>query len=299
MQLTRPFVQADATALPFADGTFDATIASPSYAEARTYGIGADREIESWATWMADVTVEALRVTRGPVIWIVDDQVMGHALRPGVFLLGAELYRRGIALERPVIWRSNKAPSRHGYWWCHAWEYIFCAKHPGKLPYFDWRATATKTQYGYHGGFRQRDRHGNRKPRSSGYGKYKSPEFSNPRDIIYAKVGGGHMGHPMATDNEAPFPESLVSQIIPVVVPLGGRVLDCFSGSGTTVAVARKLGRIGIGCDLRMSQCELGVRRLATPYAKKVKKLREPKPEPTLFNLSSHPTNPKAPARAE
>jgi hypothetical protein len=41
-----------------------------------------------------------------------------------------------------------------------------------------------------------------------------------------------------------------------------GRVLDPFSGSGTTVAAALTLGRNGVGCDIRVSQCELGRKRL-------------------------------------
>lgn len=44
-----------------------------------------------------------------------------------------------------------------------------------------------------------------------------------------------------------------------------GIVCDPFSGSGTTVSVAHRLGRIGIGFDLRMNQCELGRRRLSEP----------------------------------
>lgn len=33
---------------------------------------------------------------------------------------------------------------------------------------------------------------------------------------------------------------------------------------GTTVKVAEKLGRIGLGFDLRLNQCELGKRRMAS-----------------------------------
>jgi DNA modification methylase len=278
-------IQGDATEIPLGDDSVDVTLGSPPYAEARTYGIGADRAIEVWATWMADITIEALRVTRGAVVWIVDDQVRGGQLRPGIALLTVELYRRGVMVERPAIWRSNKAPSRHGRWWTHAWEYVLAFKKTEKLPYFDWRATATPVKHPKAGAFRQRAKNGDRKKRLHAY---IPPDLAHPRDIFYAKVGGGHMGHPMATENEAPYPESLVEQIIPVLCPPAGKVLDPFNGSGTRVAVAQRMGRVGIGIDIRMSQIELTRRRLATPWAAKTKP-RAPTtvaPDYTLFGAA-------------
>ena len=65
-----------------------------------------------------------------------------------------------------------------------------------------------------------------------------------------------------ASQNEAPYPESLCEFFIKSFCPPGGTVLDCFSGSGTTVAVAERLGRNGIGIDLRQSQVDLATRRL-------------------------------------
>lgn len=45
-------------------------------------------------------------------------------------------------------------------------------------------------------------------------------------------------------------PESLLERILRLSSNEGDLVLDCFAGSGTTVAVAEKLGRRWIGCDL-------------------------------------------------
>jgi modification methylase len=41
----------------------------------------------------------------------------------------------------------------------------------------------------------------------------------------------------------------------------GETVLDPFGGSGTTAAVAERLGRNAISIDIRESQCELTARR--------------------------------------
>ncbi len=45
-------------------------------------------------------------------------------------------------------------------------------------------------------------------------------------------------------------PEALLSRIVQAACPKGGLVADLFCGSGTTLAVAEKLGRRWIGCDL-------------------------------------------------
>lgn len=124
-----------------------------------------------------------------------------------------------------------------------------------------------------HGG-RGRDKDGVKKITrriSSGHGpdgdtrqddEYVPPALANPGCLVKGiKVGGGLMGHKLAHLNEAPFPVKLAQWFIASWCPVGGMVLDPFSGSGTTCHAATSLGRIGIGCDIRLSQCELGRRR--------------------------------------
>lgn len=100
---------------------------------------------------------------------------------------------------------------------------------------------------------------------------YVPPPLANPGCLIKGiKVGGGLMGHQLAHENEAPYPVKLAAWFIrgwcpPTVEEDGivrpGRVLDPFSGSGTTAHAAAELGRDCIGMDLRFSQVELGARR--------------------------------------
>lgn len=92
---------------------------------------------------------------------------------------------------------------------------------------------------------------------------YSPPAIANPGNLIKTNAGGGHLGTAISSENEAPFPESLAEHFVRSLCPPGGRVLDPFSGSGTTAAVAARTGRVGIGIDLRRSQCELGARRIA------------------------------------
>ncbi len=64
-------------------------------------------------------------------------------------------------------------------------------------------------------------------------------------------------GHP------APFPEALAKRLIQYLSPIGATVLDPFSGSGTTVAVASRHGRKAIGFDISPEYVESARRRMA------------------------------------
>ena len=59
------------------------------------------------------------------------------------------------------------------------------------------------------------------------------------------------------------MPEQLLGRIIRASSHPGGTVLDPFAGSGTTLAVARKLGRSYLGCELSAAYAEKVRERLA------------------------------------
>src|SRR3990170_5835072 len=58
-------------------------------------------------------------------------------------------------------------------------------------------------------------------------------------------------------------PESLIARIARIASNPGDIVLDCFVGSGTTAAVAQKLGRRWIGADINKGAIQTTVKRLA------------------------------------
>lgn len=95
------------------------------------------------------------------------------------------------------------------------------------------------------------------------------PAIANPGNVIKCKVGGGQMGSKLTHENEAPFPEALAEFFVRSFCPPGGTVLDTFSGSGTTAAVAILNGRNFIATDIRESQCELTLRRVAEAHNRK------------------------------
>lgn len=91
---------------------------------------------------------------------------------------------------------------------------------------------------------------------------YEKPVLANPGNVIKCNVGGAQMGSKLAHENEAPFPEKLAEFFIRSFCPEGGTVLDPFSGSGTTAAVACRFGRNAIAIDVRYDQCELTKKRV-------------------------------------
>jgi hypothetical protein len=100
---------------------------------------------------------------------------------------------------------------------------------------------------------------------TQGGGSYDPPKLANPGNLISIPMGGGLMGHPLAHENEAPYPGG-AEFLIKSLCPPGGVVLDPFSGSGTSVAVALRLGLDGIGLDNRRDQAGIASRRIDHPY---------------------------------
>lgn len=72
-------------------------------------------------------------------------------------------------------------------------------------------------------------------------------------------------------------PEALLEKVIKASSNKGDIVLDCFVGSGTTCAVAQKLGRKWIGCDINMGAIQTSAKRM-------VQIIEEQKKDKTLFD---------------
>jgi adenine-specific DNA-methyltransferase len=64
------------------------------------------------------------------------------------------------------------------------------------------------------------------------------------------------------TDYPTQKPEDLIERIIRASSNPGDLVLDCFIGSGTTAAVAQRLGRRWIGCDINKGAIQTTAKRL-------------------------------------
>lgn len=95
--------------------------------------------------------------------------------------------------------------------------------------------------------------------RKPGGGKEKVREQKyHPRSIW--STANDHRDAGMG-EHPAPFPEKLVEMCLTVYSDPGDIVVDPFLGSGTTIVVAKKMGRRGIGIELVEEYCKLAALR--------------------------------------
>jgi hypothetical protein len=254
------------------DDSVDLVLCSPPYEAARTYGIGFNLRGQDWVNWAVERFVECQRVSKGLVAWVVEGQTRKFQWSATPALLMADLHRKGIKLRKPPAFRRVGIPGSGGPDWLrNDYEFIVCSS-KGKLPWSDNTATGHPPKWAPGGDPSHRMANGRRVHklhtkadagcmRQQGYNP---PAKANPGNVIECDVGGGRMGHILAHENEAPFPEKLAEAFVLSFCPPDGTVLDPFCGSGATLAVAKKHGRNAIGIDIRASQGELTRRRIAS-----------------------------------
>lgn len=262
---TAVFHRANCLRLPMPDKSVDLSIGSPPYCDARTYGIDAVYTVDEWIAFMVEATREALRVTRGLVVWVASGVTRDGEYWPACEGFMYEAFKAGVNLWPPCCWYKvdeqgggTGIPGSGGKQALRRdWEYIMCFKNPGPLPYANPTVHGHPPKFPPGGRMRNRQQDGSRELQA-----FKNPKLTNPGNVIKARVGGNHMGDKECHSNEAPYPEKLPAWFIEAYCPPLGRVMDPFSGSGTTVCEAICLGRHGIGFDLRDSQVQLGRQRL-------------------------------------
>jgi site-specific DNA-methyltransferase (adenine-specific) len=75
--------------------------------------------------------------------------------------------------------------------------------------------------------------------------------------VMFAPSAHGH------ADNETQKPESIVDAMVRYSTNPDDVILDPFMGSGTTLRVAKSLGRRAVGFDVREAQCEAAACRMS------------------------------------
>lgn len=255
--------------------SLDLVFGSPPYETRRPYSCGFSLKGEAWVSWMVEVFQAALRVSRGLVAFVVEGTTDRFRYSAVPALLMADLHRKGICLRKPPVYFRRGIFGGGGTdWWRNDWEFIVCATNGGKLPWSDNTACGHPPRWAAGGKPSYRTKDGSRvngsvtedvtnlqcsrRPKL-----YVPPKLANPGNVIACTVGGGHMGSKLASQSQAPFPESLASRFVLSFCPPGGVVCDPFSGSATTGAVAVMSARKYIGCDIDPEMVKLGGLRMA------------------------------------
>ena len=89
-------------------------------------------------------------------------------------------------------------------------------------------------------------------------------------------------------DFQTQKPEALLKRIILASSNPGDLVLDCFIGSGTTAAVAQKLGRRWIGCDINKGAIQLTSKRLQGIIHEQIKKGETKYPTFAVYKVNDY-----------
>jgi site-specific DNA-methyltransferase (adenine-specific) len=101
-------------------------------------------------------------------------------------------------------------------------------------------------------------------------GSYRRPAREGRRgDITRDEFLAWTLGHwtfaganPRRVGHPAPFPEELPRRLIKLYSYPGDLVMDPFSGSGTTLVAAKRLGRRSVGIEINPRFCDLTVRNV-------------------------------------
>ncbi len=154
-----------------------------------------------------------------------------------IFRVGTAVQDAGFWILNDIVWRkSNPMPNFKGTRFTNAHETLIWAAHDDKAKYtFNYRAMKTLND-----------------------------ELQMRSDWLLPICGGqerlkrnGTKAHPTQK------PEALLYRIMLATTKPGDVVLDPFFGTGTTGAVARRLGRDWIGCEREEVYCEVAEERIA------------------------------------
>jgi site-specific DNA-methyltransferase (adenine-specific)/site-specific DNA-methyltransferase (cytosine-N4-specific) len=81
--------------------------------------------------------------------------------------------------------------------------------------------------------------------------------IARPSNVIEARSESSQGSH------SAPFPKAIPEFFIKAFSDPGDLILDPFMGSGTTMAAAHVLDRVGCGCEISPAYCDVILRRVA------------------------------------
>jgi DNA modification methylase len=246
----------------------DLWFTSPPYADARAYSrIHPDHYVE-WFLPYGKLMLEATKNTGWLVLNIKNRVASSGPLQgqrhPYVYQLVLALQQQGWRWLETYIWsKPNAVPGRFGPRTKDSFEYVYAFAR-GPKPYFDldairvpYKTTAQEIER------RKLDKLGRRNT-EAGFGRDRTTTYlhggADPGNVV--SVPQTYNQHKGAGGHTAAMPEGLAEFFIRACSPEGGVVIDPFAGSGTTVVVARRLGRRSGGLEIHRSFVEAARERL-------------------------------------
>jgi len=237
----------------FPENSIDLIVTSPPYADSRkkTYGgIHPNQYVE----WFLPISEELLRVLKptGTFILNIKEKVVNGERHTYVIELILEMRKQGWLWTEEFIWhKKNSYPGKWPNRFRDAWERLLQFNKQKKfkmyqervmVPIGDWSKTRLQR-------LSETDLRRDNSRVGSGFGKrvanWLHREYVYPTNVLHMATQCTNKNH------SAAFPDALPEWFIKLFTDPGDSVLDPFMGSGTTVLVARRMGRKGIGIEIK------------------------------------------------
>ena len=240
-------VQTMREAIP--DASIDLVVTSPPYDNLRTYG-GHSWDFEG-------VAQQLWRVIKpgGVVVWVVADATVDGSETGTSFRQALRFMEIGFRLHDTMIYLKERIQFPDCVRYYNAFEYmfVFSRGHPSNVHLI---ADRENLSAGRIVGGNERRPDGRLVPR---------PCASNvlaEKGVRWNWWKMTHSQRGVETRHPATFSEPLARDHILSWSNEGDTVLDPFSGSGTTLKMARLMGRKGIGIEIHQEYCDIAVERL-------------------------------------
>lgn len=238
---------------------FDLIVTSPPYADRRQRTYGGIKP-EQYVDWFIPRSAEFLRVLKptGSFVLNIKEKAENGERHTYVLELILALRKQGWLWTDEYIWhKRNCYPGKWPNRFRDAWERClhFTKSRKFKMnqeavmvPMGDW-ADARLKSLGKNDVVRFDSQVG------SGFGKnianWAERTMAYPTNVLHLATECGNKNH------SAAFPRALPEWFIKLFTDEGDCVLDPFAGSGTTLEVAKALGRNAVGIDILLEYCEM------------------------------------------
>ncbi|KUG25103.1 dna modification methylase [hydrocarbon metagenome] len=236
----------------FESNSIDLIFTSPPYADSRknTYGgIHPDKYVE----WFLPFSEELFRVLKptGTFVLNIKEKVVNGERHTYVMDLIKEMRIQGWLWTEEFIWhKKNSYPGKWPNRFRDSWERLLQFNKEKKfnmyqenvmIPVGDWAKSRLKN-------LSEIDKSRDNARNGSGFGKNVSNwlgrELVYPTNVLHLATECNNKNH------SAAFPDELPEWFIKLFTKENDLVLDPFMGSGTTVIVANKMGRVGVGIEI-------------------------------------------------
>jgi len=235
--------------------SIDLIFTSPPYCDQRkkTYGgIHPDKYVE----WFLPISEELLRVLKPTGTFVLDikERVVSGERHTYVLELILALRKQGWLWTEEFIWhKKNCYPGKWPNRFRDSWERLLQFNKNKKFKMFqesvmvpmgDWSKTRLKN-------LSEVDKKRNESKVGSGFGKnisnWVKRDMAYPTNVLHMATECGNKGH------SATAPKGLPEWFIKLFTEEKDHVLDPFTGSGTTIKAAHRLGRNSIGIEIKES----------------------------------------------